>query len=351
MKSLYDFTYDQMGDMALEQGWKKFRAHQIFQWLYRKRAVSIDDMSDLSKDTRETLKQQFSLTPLELRDKQVASDGTTKYLFALEDGSLIESVLMQFDYGKSICVTSQVGCNMACAFCASGLTKKKRNLTSGEMVAQVLYVQRDLDTFDDRLSHIVVMGTGEPFDNYDNVMNFLSTVNHDRGLGIGARHITISTCGVVPKIYEFAKEHTQYNLAISLHAPNNELRDRLMPVNRAYPLEELMEAIQYYARENNRRLTFEYILLRGVNDQKEHVTQLARLLKGLNAYVNLIPYNAVDENGFQGVDHAHAMVFYDALMKQGVRCTIRKEHGTDIDAACGQLRVKHLKKEQEGSRS
>ena len=345
MKSLYDFTYDQMTDMALAQGWKKFRGHQIFQWLYRKRAVSIDDMSDLSKDTRETLKQQFSLTPLELRDKQVASDGTTKYLFALEDGSLIESVLMQFDYGKSICVTSQVGCNMACAFCASGLTKKKRNLTSGEMVAQVLYVQRDLDEKEERLSHIVVMGTGEPFDNYDNVMNFLATVNHDRGLGIGARHITISTCGVVPKIYEFAKEHTQYNLAISLHAPNNALRDQLMPINHAYPLEELMEAIQYYAKENNRRLTFEYILLRGVNDQKEHVNQLAKLLRGLNAYVNLIPYNAVDENGFQGVDHEQAMVFYDALMKQGIRCTIRKEHGADIAAACGQLRVKHLRKE------
>ena len=345
MKSLYDFTYDQMTDMALAQGWKKFRGHQIFQWLYRKRAVSIDDMSDLSKDTRETLKQQFSLTPLELRDKQVASDGTTKYLFALEDGSLIESVLMQFDYGKSICVTSQVGCNMACAFCASGLTKKKRNLTSGEMVAQVLYVQRDLDEKEERLSHIVVMGTGEPFDNYANVMNFLATVNHDRGLGIGARHITISTCGVVPKIYEFAKEHTQYNLAISLHAPNNALRDQLMPINHAYPLEELMEAIQYYAKENNRRLTFEYILLRGVNDQKEHVNQLAILLRGLNAYVNLIPYNAVDENGFQGVDHEQAMVFYDALMKQGIRCTIRKEHGADIDAACGQLRVKHLRKE------
>ena len=345
MKSLYDFTYDQMTDMAEAQGWKKFRGHQIFQWLYRKRAVSIDEMSDLSKDTREKLKEQYSLTPLELRDKQVASDGTTKYLFALEDGSLIESVLMQFDYGKSICVTSQVGCNMACAFCASGLTKKKRNLTSGEMVAQVLYVQRDLDEREERLSHIVVMGTGEPFDNYDNVMNFLATVNHDRGLGIGARHITISTCGVVPKIYEFAKEHTQYNLAISLHAPNNALRDQLMPINHAYPLEELMEAIQYYAKENNRRLTFEYILLRGVNDQKEHVSQLAKLLRGLNAYVNLIPYNAVDENGFQGVDHEQAMVFYDALMKQGIRCTIRKEHGADIDAACGQLRVKHLRKE------
>lgn len=348
MKSLYDFNYEQMCDMALEQGWKKFRGHQIFQWLYRKRVSTIDEMSDLSKDTREILKQNYSLASLELRDKQVSSDGTCKYLFALEDGSLIESVLMQFDYGKSICVTSQVGCNMGCAFCASGLTKKKRNLTSGEMVAQVLYVQQDLDKSQDRLSHIVVMGTGEPFDNYENVMNFLSTVNHDRGLGIGARHITISTCGVVPRIYEFAKEHTQYNLAISLHAPNNELRDQLMPVNHAYPLEKLMEAIRYYASENNRRLTFEYILLKGVNDKPEHVKQLAKLLKGLNAYVNLIPYNSVDEHGFKGVDHASAMVFYDALMKQGIRCTIRKEHGADIDAACGQLRIKHLRKEEEG---
>lgn len=345
MKSLYDFNYDEMADMALEHGWKKFRGHQIFQWLYRKRVVNIDDMSDLSIETRETLKTHYELTTLELRDKQVSNDGTIKYLFALQDGSLIESVLMQFDYGKSICVTSQVGCNMACAFCASGLTKKKRDLTSGEMVSQVMYVQRDLDEKEERLSHIVVMGTGEPFDNYENVMNFLSTVNHDRGLGIGARHITISTCGVVPRIYEFAKEHTQYNLAISLHAPNDKLRNQLMPVNHAYPLEELFEAIRYYAKENNRRLTFEYILLKGVNDHKEHVNQLAKLLKGLNAYINLIPYNAVDENGFQGVRYEEAMVFYDALMKRGVRCTIRKEHGADIDAACGQLRVKHLKKE------
>lgn len=350
MKSLYDFNYEEMAELALEHGWKKFRGHQIFQWLYRKRVTSIDDMSDLSKDTREVLKENYQLKPLELRDKQVSSDGTCKYLFALEDGSLIESVLMQFDYGKSICVTSQVGCNMACAFCASGLTKKKRNLTSGEMVAQVLYVQQDLDKTQDRLSHIVVMGTGEPFDNYENVMNFLATVNHDRGLGIGARHITISTCGVVPKIYEFSKEHTQYNLAVSLHAPNNELRNKLMPVNKAYPLEELMKAIHQYASENNRRLTFEYILLKGVNDQKIHVDQLAKLMKGLNAYVNLIPYNAVDENGFQGVKYDEAMVFYDALMKKGVRCTIRKEHGADIDAACGQLRVKHLRKEKEMER-
>lgn len=347
MQNLYDFNYEQMQAMAESHGWKKFRGHQIFQWLYRQRVTNIDDMSNLSKETREVLKANYKLAPLELRDKQVSSDGTTKYLFVLEDGSLIESVLMVFDYGKSVCVTTQVGCNMGCAFCASGLTKKKRDLTSGEIVAQIVMIQKDLDLNNDRLSHIVVMGTGEPFDNYDNVMNFLATVNHDRGLGIGARHITVSTCGVVPRIYEFAKEHTQYNLAISLHAPNNELRNQLMPINKAYNLDELMQAIDFYSQENNRRLTFEYILLKGVNDQKEHVKQLAKLLKGYNAYVNLIPYNSVDEKGFKSVKYEEAMVFYDALMKQGIRCTIRKEHGADIDAACGQLRVKHLKKSGE----
>ncbi|MDO4465895.1 MAG: 23S rRNA (adenine(2503)-C(2))-methyltransferase RlmN [Bacillota bacterium] len=345
-KSLYDFNYEQMGELALDFGWKSFRGHQIFQWLYRSRVFEIDEMTNLSKDTRELLKEHFIVNPLSLVRKQVSRDGTTKFLFATEDGSLLESVMMVFDYGKSICVSSQVGCNMGCAFCASGLTKKKRNLTAGEMVAQVLYVQKELDKEGngDRLSHIVVMGTGEPFDNYENVMNFLSTVNHDRGLGIGARHITISTCGIVPKIYEFAKEHTQYNLAISLHAPNNELRDELMPVNHAYKLEELMEAIKYYGEENNRRLTFEYILLKGVNDQDIHARQLAKLLKGYNAYVNLIPYNSVDEKGFKSVTHDEAMVFYDKLMKNNVRCTIRKEHGNDIDAACGQLRIKEMRK-------
>lgn len=344
MKSLYDFNYEQIQEFALEQGWKKFRGHQIFQWLYRSRVKEIDEMSNLSKETRELLKENFLISPLTLREKQVARDGTTKYLFALSDGSLIESVLMQFDYGKSVCVTSQVGCNMGCAFCASGLTRKQRDLTSGEMVAQVLYIQQELDAKEERVSHIVVMGTGEPFDNYDNVMNFLATVNHDRGLAIGARHITISTCGIVPRIDAFAQEHTQYNLAISLHAPNDELRSRLMPINRAYPLSELMAALDRYGAENNRRLTLEYILLRGVNDRPVHARQLAALIGRRNAYVNLIPYNAVDEKGFQGVDHAAAMVFYDQLMKLGVRCTIRKEHGSDIDAACGQLRVKHLQK-------
>lgn len=334
-----------MCEYAIDHGWKSFRGHQIFQWLYRSRVFDIDEMTNLSKDTREQLKSEFIVNPLKLIKKQVSHDGTTKFLFQTEDGALLESVMMIFDYGKSVCVSSQVGCNMGCAFCASGLTKKKRDLTSGEMVAQVMYVQKELDQSNDRLSHIVVMGTGEPFDNYDNVMNFLATVNHDRGLGIGSRHITISTCGVVPRIYDFANEHTQYNLAISLHAPNDDLRNKLMPINHAYSLDELMDAIRYYGQENNRRLTFEYILLNGVNNKEEHAKQLAKLLKGMNAYVNLIPYNAVDEKGFKSVNHEQAMVFYDLLMKNHVRCTIRKEHGNDIDAACGQLRIKEIKKE------
>ena len=258
-----------MCEYALDHGWKSYRGHQIFQWLYRNRVFDIDEMTNVSKETREILKKDFIVNPLELIKKQVSHDGTTKFLFKTSDGALLESVMMVFDYGRSVCVSSQVGCNMGCAFCASGLTKKKRDLTSGEMVAQVMYVQKELDKDNLRLSHIVVMGTGEPFDNYDNVMNFLATVNHDRGLGIGSRHITISTCGIVPRILDFANEHTQYNLAISLHAPNDELRDQLMPVNHAYPLKELMEAIQYYGKENNRRLTFEYILLDGVNDSKK----------------------------------------------------------------------------------
>lgn len=344
MQSIYDLNYDQMAEFAQDSGWKPFRGQQIFQWLYRNRVDSFDEMTNLSKDTRELLSENFEINPLTLVRKQVSKDGTTKFLFKTHDDQLLESVMMVFDYGKSVCVSSQIGCNMGCAFCASGLTKKKRNLTSGEMVAQVMHVQKELDKTGDRLSHIVVMGTGEPFDNYDNVMNFLETVNHDRGLAIGSRHITVSTSGLPEGIHKFADAHTQYNLALSLHAPNNELRSKLMPVNRAFPIEEVFKEVDYYCKENNRRLTFEYILLKGVNDKPEHARQLAKLVKGYNAYVNLIPYNAVDEKGFKSVKREEAMVFYDILMKQGVRCTIRKEHGNDIDAACGQLRIKEMKK-------
>lgn len=350
MESIYNLTYKQMEDWAVSNGWKPFRVQQIFKWLYKDRVEDFSAMTNLSKETREKLTEQFEFNPLTLVRKQVAKDGTTKFLFKTEDGALLESVMMVFDYGNSVCVSSQVGCNMGCAFCASGLTKKQRNLTAAEMVGQVMHVQKELDKKGERLSHIVVMGTGEPFDNYDNVMNFIQTVNHDRGLAIGSRHITISTCGIVPKIYEFSKGHYQYNLAVSLHAPNDELRSKLMPVNKAYPLEELMKALKTYTEENNRRLTFEYILLKDVNDKPEHARQLAKLLKPYNCYVNLIPYNSVDEHGFKSVNRQEAMKFYDILKKEGVGVTIRKEHGNDIDAACGQLRIKEMKKQAEQKR-
>lgn len=343
-KSIYDMTYEQMEDWAVSKGWKKFRIQQIYNWLYKSRVDSFEEMTNLSKETRKALSEEFEFTPLELVRQQIAKDGTRKFLFRTEDGALLESVMMVFDYGNSVCVSSQVGCNMGCAFCASGLTKKSRNLKASEMVAQVMAIQKELDRSNERVSHIVVMGTGEPFDNYENVMNFLKTVNHDRGLAIGSRHITISTCGVVPKIYEFADGHYQYNLAVSLHAPNNRLRDSLMPINKAYPLEELMKAIDYYTKENNRRLTFEYILLNGVNNSVEDAKELARLLRPYNCYVNLISYNSVDEHGFRPVNREEAMKFYDVLKKEKIAVTIRKEHGSDIDAACGQLRIKEIRK-------
>ncbi len=341
MKSIYDYNLDQLTELMLENGFKKFNATQVFQWLYRQKVSSFDEMTNLGKNLRSWLNENYSCDGLVMLKKQVSRDGTRKYLFQLADGSNIESVLMHYDYGDCICVTSQVGCNMGCTFCASGLLKKKRDLTSGEMALQVLEVQKDVEEDGIRVSHIVVMGIGEPFDNYDNVLNFCRTVNHDLGLGIGARHITISTCGLVPGIRRFADEHVQYNLAISLHAPNDELRSRIMPVNKAYPLSELMDALKYYASKNNRRLSFEYILLKGVNDTDECVSQLIKLTRDFDVYVNLIPYNTVDEHGYTSTDYKTAMALYNKLMSNNVRCTLRQKHGEDIDAACGQLRSKY----------
>jgi len=338
--TIYDLSLDDLKIWVDAKGEKPYRATQIFQWLYRKHVTDFLEMSDVKKDFLTLLQDHFIINPLKLRQRQKSSDGTLKYLFELEDGLLVETVLMTYDYGKSVCVSSQVGCNMGCTFCASGLLKKNRDLTAGEMVAQILYVQRELDETQDRVSHCVVMGTGEPFDNYHNVMRFLAILNHDLGLAIGARHLTISTCGIVPMIHQFATEKVQYNLAISLHAPNDALRSSLMPINRAYPLKELFDALKAYSESNHRRLTFEYILLKDVNDQDLHVRQLSQLIRGMNAYVNLIPYNVVDEHGFKAVDFASAMKFYDKLMMLGVKCTLRQEHGRDIDAACGQLRAK-----------
>ncbi len=341
MKTIYDYNYADLEALFLSLNQKKFRADQCFQWLYRKRVSSFQEMTDLSKELIETLSSLYCINPCECVEKQVAKDGTTKYLFQLQDGALIETVLMHYEFGESLCVTSQVGCNMGCKFCASGLLKKQRDLTSGEMVAQILYVQKELDQENKRISNLVIMGTGEPFDNYDNVMSFCKTINHDKGLALGARHITISTCGLVPMIEKFSKEHVQYNLAISLHAPTDELRSKIMPINHAYPLQQLMDSLRRYSEENNRRLTFEYILLKGVNDSDENARQLANLIRGMNAYVNLIPYNQVDEHGYKTCDAKTALHFYDCLMKNKVKATLRAKHGDDIDAACGQLRAKH----------
>ena len=348
-QSIYGLTRQQLTDWFVEHGEKKFRAEQVWDWLYRKRVQSFEDMSNLSKATIELLTDHFMFDPIQPIEIQESADGTIKYLFKLHDNHLIETVLMKHEYGLSVCVTTQVGCNMGCTFCASGILKRQRHLTAGEIVSQIMQVQYYLDqNYDDkRVSHIVVMGIGEPMDNYDNVMNFLRIVNDDKGLAIGARHITVSTCGIAHKIKEFADEGLQVNLAVSLHAPNNEVRTSIMRINRSFSIEKIMEAIDYYIEKTNRRVTFEYIMIHDINDKKEHAQELADLLKDKKklAYVNLIPYNPVNEHvQYERSYPEDIMAFYDILKKNGINCVVRQEHGADIDAACGQLRSKHLDK-------
>lgn len=328
--------------LMIERGQKKYRATQLFTWIYEKKAKSFDEMSDVSKLFRKELKKDFCLTLPMVYKKQESKDGTIKLLLELEDGSKIETALMPYKYGNAICVSSQVGCNMACAFCASGLLKKKRNLEVHEIVGQVLVMNSILEEKNEHVSHVVVMGTGEPFDNYDNVIDFIRIINHPKALAIGARHISVSTCGIVPGIRKYAEEHLQSNLAISLHAPNDEIRNKIMPISKGYKMEELMDAVKYYEKETGRRVTFEYIMLKGVNDSLECAEQLVKLIKGTLAYVNLIPYNPVDENSFKRSDDKQVHKFFSYLMQHGVNTTVRKEFGNDIDAACGQLRAKEV---------
>lgn len=347
-QSIYDLTRNELIEWFLAHGEKKFRATQVWEWLYRKRANSFSEMTNLSKNLITVLEENFAFDVLEQKVIQEASDGTVKYLFELSDGMLIETVLMRQKYGLSVCVTTQVGCNIGCTFCASGLLKKQRDLTAGEIVSQVMKVQKYFDArnMDERVSHVVVMGIGEPFDNYNNVLDFLHIINDDLGLAIGARHITVSTSGLANKIREFAENDMQVNLAISLHAPNDEVRTSIMRINRSFPIAKLFEAIDYYVETTNRRVTFEYIMLSGVNDQINHARELAALLKDKKklAYVNLIPYNPVSEHDqYSRSSKATVLAFYDILKKNGINCVIRQEHGTDIDAACGQLRSKNLK--------
>lgn len=341
MKNILDYTLAQLSVEMESIGQKKFRAQQLFSWIYKKRVFDFEQMTDIAIDFRRHLQEHYEIKLPKLYLKQKSIDGTIKILVELSDGNRVETVLMRYDYGNSVCVTTQVGCNMGCSFCASGLLKKKRDLTTGEIIGQMLVMESLME--DERISHIVVMGIGEPFDNYTNLLNFLSLANDPKAFEIGARHITVSTCGIAPKIRAFAEEDLAINLAISLHAPNDTIRTSIMPINRAYPLKELLDAVRYYEETTGKRVTFEYIMISGVNDEIEHAQELAQLVKGFKSYVNLIPYNEVMENPFKRPTPDRIKRFQDYLVKAGVNVTVRKEFGHDIDAACGQLRAKDAK--------
>ena len=332
--NIYGQTLEKLENYFENIGEKKFKATQVYDWLYKKKVSSFDEMTNIKKDVIVKLKEDFKIDKPQIIAKQTGRD-VYKYLFELADGNKVEAVLMIHDYGISLCVSTQVGCNMGCIFCESGRLKKVRNLETSEMVGQVMEVERDSRL---KITHIVIMGIGEPFDNYDNVMDFIKIINSGKGLEIGARHITVSTCGIVPKIRKFTDENLQVNLAISLHAPNDELRSSIMKINKAYPLKDLMAAIKDYIDKTHRRVTFEYIMLKGINDSDECAYELAHLLKGLNGYVNVIPYNETSHINLEKTGEKSRMHFYDLLKKQGIGVTIRKEFGGDVSAACGQLR-------------
>ncbi|MBO6145316.1 MAG: 23S rRNA (adenine(2503)-C(2))-methyltransferase RlmN [Bacilli bacterium] len=334
MRSIYSITRKKLEEYFLSHNDKKFRATQIFEWVYRKNIKSFDEITNVNKDSINLLKQDFEFNSLKIVKKQEDED-VKKYLFELSDGNKIESVIMYHDYGVSICVSSQIGCNMGCAFCESGRLKKVRNLTTDEMLLQVIEAQNDIK---ERISRIVIMGIGEPFDNYDNVIDFINIVNDDYALAIGARHITVSTSGIVPKINEFANAYSQVNLAISLHAPNNEIRSKIMKINKVYNIEEIMKAVKDYIKLTNRRVTFEYIMIDGINDSDECAKELSELLKGINCYVNLIAYNETNNIGFKRSKPSQISRFCDILKENNINVTIRREFGSKVSAACGQLR-------------
>lgn len=342
--SIYNYSREELEKFFIEKKLQKFRATQVFEALYRQKYSSFEDINNLNKDVKQLLQDNFTFNQLKEVKRQESIDGTTKFLFELSDGNLIETVLMVHPYGYSVCVTSEVGCNMGCAFCASGVVKKIRNLEVSEMVLEVLTIDNYLNKRDKKVSHVVIMGIGEPFDNYDNVLEFIKIINDAKGLEIGSRHITLSTCGIVPKIKDFSDFPLQVNLAISLHFSNDELRSKYMPINRKYHLQELIEAVKYYYDKTNRRVTFEYILLDRINDSLDNAKELCSLLKGINAYVNLIPYNSTG-NQFTRSSIEKRDIFFDYLNRNGINAIVRKEHGSEIDAACGQLRVKTMKKD------
>jgi 23S rRNA (adenine2503-C2)-methyltransferase len=339
-RNIKDLTLEELESYVIENKQPKFRGGQIFEWIY-KDVESFEQMTNLPKTLISKLNEDFYIGRAKIEVKLVSKeDNTRKYLLKLADGSAVECVLMEYSYGKTICISTQVGCRMNCAFCASAIGGLTRHMTSGEMLEEVMAVSRDIG---ERISNIVLMGTGEPFDNYDQVIKFLRTVNNQKGLNIGQRHITISTSGLVPKILEFAEEDFQCTLAISLHASDNPTRNTLMPINKKYRLEELLEACRYYIRRTNRRVTFEYALIKDVNDSEEAAARLAKLLKGMLCHVNLIPINKVEEKAFEKSNKVNIDKFKKILEGYGVEVTVRRELGSDINAACGQLRQQYGK--------
>ncbi|MFR2533625.1 MAG: 23S rRNA (adenine(2503)-C(2))-methyltransferase RlmN [Clostridia bacterium] len=342
MKNIKDNTLEELKEQLVALGEKPFRAEQIYIWLFSEKVKTFDEMTNLSIALREKLKENYTICNFKILNKQEASDGTKKYLFDVLDGNAIETVLMQYHHGKTVCVSSQIGCKMGCKFCASTGIPFMRNLSAGEIVEQILAVEQDIE---DKISNIVFMGIGEPLDNYEQVMKAIQILNHPKGLNIGARHISISTSGLVPRIYDLAKENRQCTLSISLHAVNNEKRSQMMPVNNRYPIEELLQACKDYIAITNRRVSFEYALAKGNNDQLEDAKELVKLLKGMLCHVNLIPINAIENGVYTKSSNENILKFRDYLNEHGIVATIRRELGADIDAACGQLRRKNLKKE------
>ena len=340
MTDIKSMTLEELRQALTGLGEKPFRAKQLYEWIHRKLAVSYDEMTNLSKHLREKLEKEYPLTVLEAVDVQVSKqDGTCKYLFRLEDGNVIESVLMRYHHGDSVCISSQVGCRMGCKFCASTIGGLTRNLRSSEMLDQIYRIQR---LSQERVSNVVVMGTGEPLDNYENLLRFIELLTGEDGLHISQRNLTVSTCGLVPKIRQLADEKLQITLALSLHAPNDEKRKELMPIAYKYTMDEVLDACRYYFQKTGRRITFEYSLVRGVNDFEEDACQLAGQIQDINCHVNLIPVNPVKERSFRQSTRQAVENFKIKLEKCGINVTIRREMGSDIDGACGQLRKSYL---------
>lgn len=339
MKNIKNYNLDELKQELISLGEKPFRAEQIFKWIFEENVTSFDEMTNISLELREKLEKEYTLCVFNIIKKQVASDGTIKYLFDVLDGNAIETVLMKYHHGYSICVSSQIGCKMGCKFCASTGIAFIRSLTSGEIVEQLLAVERDEKI---KISNVVFMGIGEPLDNYENVVNAIRIINNQKGINIGARHISVSTSGLVPKIYKLAEENIQCTLSISLHATTDEQRSKMMPVNNLYNIEELLQACKDYIAKTNRRISFEYALAKENNDNLEDAKRLVKLLKGMNCHVNLIPINKIENGSFDKSTNENIMKFRDYLNNHGIVATIRRELGADIDAACGQLRRKNL---------